>query len=124
MALYGRQKQVKCVGIYNDFCRKKSAVLLCTDVASRGLDFPSVDWVIQLDCPEDANTYIHRVGRTARYEKGGQALLFLLPSEVEGMLSELETKKIPIEMIKVNPSKMVPIQGKLNALCAQDIEIK
>ena len=124
MALYGRQKQVKRVGIYNDFCRKKSAVLLCTDIASRGLDFPSVDWVIQLDCPEDANTYIHRVGRTARYEKGGQALLFLLPSEVEGMLSELETKKIPIEIIKVNPSKMVPIQGKLNALCAQDVEMK
>ena len=124
MALYGRQKQVKRVGIYNDFCRKKSAVLLCTDIASRGLDFPSVDWVIQLDCPEDANTYIHRVGRTARYEKGGQALLFLLPSEVKGMLSELETKKIPIEIIKVNPSKMVPIQGKLNALCAQDVEMK
>ena len=80
--------------------------------------------MIQLDCPEDANTYIHRVGRTARYEKGGQALVFLLPSEVEGMLSELETKKIPIEIIKVNPSKMVPIQGKLNALCAQDLEIK
>ena len=112
MGLYGRQKQVKRVGIYNNFCRQKSAVLLCTDI-----DFPSVDWVIQLDCPEDANTYIHRVGRTARYEKGGQALLFLLPSEVEGMLSELETKKILIEMIKVNPSKMVPIQGKLNALC-------
>jgi len=86
MALYGRQKQLKRVGIYNDFCRKKSAVLLCTDIAARGLDFPAVHWVVQLDCPEDANTYIHRVGRTARYEKDGKALLFLLPSEEDGML--------------------------------------
>ena len=124
MALYGRQKQIKRVAIYNDFCRKKAAVLLCTDIASRGLDFPSVDWVVQLDCPEDANTYIHRVGRTARYEKGGQALLFLLPSEEEGMLAELETKKIPIEQIKVNPRKMMSIQGRLTSFCVQDVEIK
>ena len=124
MALYGKQKQLKRVGIYNDFCKKKSAVLLCTDIAARGLDFPAVHWVVQLDCPEDANMYIHRVGRTARYEKDGNALLILLPSEVEGMLEELEAKKIPIEEIRVNPKKLVSIQKKLEAFCAQDSEIK
>jgi ATP-dependent RNA helicase DDX10/DBP4 len=124
MALYGRQKQLKRVAIYNDFCRKKAAVLFCTDIAARGLDFPAVDWVVQLDCPEDANTYIHRVGRTARYEKDGKALLFLLPSEEEGMLEALKAKKIPIEEIKVNPKKMVSIQGKLDTFCAQDPEMK
>lgn len=60
---------------------KRSAILLATDIASRGIDFPAVDWVIQYDCPEDMNTYIHRVGRTARYKSKGNALLFLLPSE-------------------------------------------
>ena len=124
MALYGRQKQPRRVGIYEDFCRKKSAVLLCTDVAARGLDFPAVDWVIQLDCPEDANTYIHRVGRTARYEKEGKALLFLLPSEEEGMLEQLQTKKIPIQGIRVNPKKTLSIQKKLGQFCAQDPEVK
>ena len=124
MALYGRQKQLKRVAIYNDFCRKKAAVLFCTDIAARGLDFPAVDWVVQLDCPEDANTYIHRVGRTARYEKDGKALLFLLPSEEEGMLEALKAKKIPIEEIKVNPKKMVSIQGKMDTFCAQDPEMK
>ena len=124
MALYGRQKQLKRVAIYNDFCRKKAAILFCTDIAARGLDFPAIDWVVQLDCPEDANTYIHRVGRTARYEKDGKALLFLLPSEEEGMLDALKAKKIPIEEIKVNPKKMVSIQGKLDAFCAQDPEMK
>ena len=124
MSLYGKQKQLKRVGIYNDFCKKKSAVLLCTDIAARGLDFPAVHWVVQLDCPEDGNTYIHRVGRTARYEKDGSALLILVPSEVDGMLEALEVKKIPIEQIRVNPKKMVSIQPQLEAFCAQDSEMK
>jgi hypothetical protein len=45
-------------------------VLFATDIAARGLDFPSVDWVVQMDCPEDVACYIHRVGRTARYVSG------------------------------------------------------
>jgi len=62
---------------------KKHATLLCTDMVSRGIDFPAVDWVIQYDCPEDINTYIHRVGRTARHKSKGNALMFLLPSEAK-----------------------------------------
>ena len=124
MALYGRQKHLKRIAIFNDFCRKRESALFCTDIAARGLDIPSVDWVVQLDCPEDANTYIHRAGRTARYEKGGKALLFLLPSELEGMLAELKLKKIPIEELKVNPKKVIPLQKKLEGFCAQDISVK
>ena len=45
-------------------------VLIATDIAARGLDFPALDWVLQLDCPEDTAAYIHRVGRTARYVSG------------------------------------------------------
>jgi len=57
-------------------------VLFATDIAARGLDFPTVDWVVQADCPEDVQTYIHRVGRTARFTHSGKAFLLLLPSEV------------------------------------------
>jgi ATP-dependent RNA helicase DDX10/DBP4 len=102
----------------------RSAVLFATDIAARGLDFPSVDWVIQLDCPEDADTYIHRVGRTARFDAAGQALLFLLPSEKEAMQAELAKKKVPIEEVKIRASKQQSIQNQLQSFCFQDPEIK
>lgn len=85
--------------IYESFCQKQAAVLFATDLVARGLDFPSVDWVVQADCPEDTDTYIHRAGRTARYNKGGESLLLLLPSE-EGMVADLLERKIPLEKIE------------------------
>jgi ATP-dependent RNA helicase DDX10/DBP4 len=56
--------------------------------------------ISELGCPVDANTYIHRAGRTARYHRGGESLLVLLPSEEQGMVEELNTKKIPFSKIK------------------------
>lgn len=101
LALHGKQQQMKRVEVYNDFLRKNTAVLFATDIAARGLDFPAVNWVLQFDCPEDADTYIHRVGRTARYKEGGEALLLLLPSEEKGMLRQLLEKKVPVQKIQV-----------------------
>ena len=79
--LHGKQEQNKRTAIYYQFVEKKHACLFSTDIAARGIDFPAVDWVVQYDTPEDISTYIHRVGRTARYKSKGDALLFLLPSE-------------------------------------------
>uniref|UniRef100_A0A674A6Y8 ATP-dependent RNA helicase n=1 Tax=Salmo trutta TaxID=8032 RepID=A0A674A6Y8_SALTR len=124
LALHGKQQQMKRVEVYNDFIKKKNAVLFATDIAARGLDFPAVNWVLQFDCPEDANTYIHRVGRTARYKEGGEALLVLLPSEEKEMLSQLQEKKVPINRIQVNPEKLTSVQQKLEAFLAQEKEQK
>lgn len=123
MALYGKQKQLKRVLIYNRFCNIKNAVLFATDIAARGLDFLAVHWVIQYDCPEDPDLYIHRVGRTARYEKGGHALLMLIPSEKD-MVKKLTDNKIPIHELQCNPKKITSIQRKIQALCVQDQHIK
>lgn len=123
MALYGTMHQLKRMAVYENFCEKENAVLFATDIAARGLDFPAIDWVIQMDCPDDPNSYIHRAGRTARYEKGGESLLMLLPSE-EAMVDQLTEKKIPIKKIEVNPSKLFTIQRKLEAMLARDVELK
>jgi ATP-dependent RNA helicase DDX31/DBP7 len=62
---------------------KDRAVLLATDVASRGLDLPFVDIIVQFDPPVSQDDYIHRVGRTARAGRKGEGLIFLLPNEEE-----------------------------------------
>lgn len=110
--------------IYDKFCESSRAVLFATDIASRGLDFPSINWVIQVDCPEDVNTYIHRVGRTARMDFKGESLLVLIPSEEESMVNKLKEKKIPIEKISVNPQKLQSIQRKAETFLARDVTLK
>ncbi|CAO3646048.1 unnamed protein product [Cunninghamella blakesleeana] len=122
--LHGKQKQTKRVDIFRKFNNSQYSVLFCTDIAARGLDFPAVDWVIQLDCPEDAATYIHRVGRTARFDAEGHGLLMLTPTEKDGMLEELKNKKVPIEEIKIRANKKQSIQNQLQSFCFQDPEIK
>ncbi|GMI63744.1 hypothetical protein like AT5G54910 [Hibiscus trionum] len=113
--LHGRMKQEVRLGIYSQFCESRS-VLFATDVASRGLDFnKAVDWVVQADCPEDVASYIHRVGRTARYLSGGRSILFLMPSEMK-MLEKLEAAKVPIQFIKANTKRLEPVFTLLSAL--------
>lgn len=58
------------------FKDKKFRVLVATDVASRGLDIPSVDLVVQVEPPKDPETYIHRSGRTARAGRSGTCITF------------------------------------------------
>jgi len=124
LALYGTLHQLRRMAIYDQFCAKEAAVLFATDIAARGLDFPGVDWVVQLDCPEDSTTYTHRAGRTARYESAGEALLVLTESEEEGMARQLEAARIPVEKIEVNPSKQQTIDRKMAALLASDKGLK
>ena len=122
--LHGRQKQTARLDITSRFSASKNSCLFATDVVARGLDFPAVDWVVQVDCPEDADTYIHRVGRTARYERDGRAVIFLDPSEEEGMLKRLEQKKVPIERINIRAKKQQSIKNQLQNMCFKDPQLK
>lgn len=124
MCLHGKQKQTKRLDIFNAFTKTQHAVLFATDVAARGLDFPRVDWVIQADAPEDADTYVHRVGRTARYNAKGNSLLFVLPSEEKGMTASLKTKGIQPEFIKAKESKVHDVGQQLQGFLFQDPELK
>ncbi|KEF53925.1 uncharacterized protein A1O9_09720 [Exophiala aquamarina CBS 119918] len=123
--LHGRQKQTARLDITTKFSNSKYACLFSTDVAARGLDFPAVDWVVQVDAPEDADTYIHRVGRTARFEHEGHAVMFLDPSEEKGMLDALGKKKVTLEKIHVRQKKMQnTVRNQLQNMCFKDPELK
>ncbi|CAD6967110.1 unnamed protein product [Tilletia controversa] len=124
LCLHGKQKQAKRLQIFEEFRKTRHAVLFATDIAARGLDFPAVDWVIQLDAPEDAATYVHRVGRTARYQSKGNALLFACPSEEEGLLAMLGAKGIEPNKIKPKESKLQSIDNQLQSFCFQETELK
>ena len=116
--------KTKTSATFYNFCNSKETVLFATDVASRGLDFPSVDWVVQADCPEDVATYIHRVGRTARYTAAGKGLLMLTPGEAHFM-KELEDAKVPLKPIKINPKKQSSrIQSSMQGLLSKDSDLK
>jgi len=81
--LHGSLPQAERTSAFRDFQECGAGILVCTDVAARGLDFPAVGGALQLDPPGLAEDYVHRVGRTARVGHSGEALLFLLPSELK-----------------------------------------
>lgn len=123
MHLHGRQKQQTRLETYSKFAAANAAVLFATDIAARGLDFAGVNWVVQVDCPEDVATYVHRVGRTARFDSAGSALLFLAPSE-EMFVKKLTNAGVHIANIKIRASKTQSIEQRLQSLAFQDPEIK
>lgn len=81
--MHGQQDMKQRIRTLRQFRKAEKGILLCTDVAARGLDIPKVDWIVQYDPPHNAEEYIHRVGRTARGEcQTGKAILFLRPEEI------------------------------------------
>merc|ERR1711939_103529 len=117
--LHGKQKQHKRTNTFFEFCNAEHGILLCTDVAARGLDIPKVDWIIQYDPPDDPRDYIHRVGRTARAGKQGKSLLFLLPSEL-GFLKFLKAARVPLNEYTFPTDKLANVQQQLEKLIAKN----
>lgn len=122
--LHGRQKQTARTETLDKFSRAQHACLFSTDVVARGIDFPSVDWVVQVDCPEDVDTYIHRVGRCARYGKEGKSLIMLTPEEEDGFLKRLKTREIEPNRLNIKQSKKKSIKPQLQSILFKDPELK
>jgi ATP-dependent RNA helicase DDX18/HAS1 len=115
LTIQGKQKQQKRTNTFFEFCNAPTGILLCTDVAARGLDIPKVDWIIQFDPPDDPRDYIHRVGRTARAGKAGKSLLFLLPSEL-GFLRFLKVAKVPLNEYQFPQKKVSDVQKQVRCI--------
>eukprot|EP00934_Nitzschia_sp_Nitz4_P008877 Nitzschia sp. Nitz4//scaffold252_size28738//21085//22617//NITZ4_008100-RA/size28738-processed-gene-0.29-mRNA-1//-1//CDS//3329544278//8867//frame0 len=97
ICLHGQMTQPKRLGALTKFTSGARSILICTDVASRGLDIPQVDVVINFDLPGHGKDYIHRVGRTARAGKSGKAIAMVTQYDVEvyQRLEGLLGKKLP-----------------------------
>ncbi|RVE43265.1 hypothetical protein evm_012095 [Chilo suppressalis] len=92
-SLHGSMPHERRIEVFKQFRAARNGVLICTDVAARGLDVPAVDMVLQYCAPVSATDYVHRVGRTGRATQVGAAVMFLLPSEAE-FVRHLEQRRI------------------------------
>ncbi|OAA69262.1 ATP-dependent RNA helicase DDX18 [Akanthomyces lecanii RCEF 1005] len=118
--LHGKQKQQKRTNTFFEFSNAAHGILICTDVAARGLDIPAVDFIVQFDPPDNTRDYIHRVGRTARGAGNtGRSLLFLQPSEV-GFLSHLKAARVPVVEFEFPSKKIVNVQSQLERLIGKN----
>ncbi|NXF09605.1 DDX31 helicase, partial [Smithornis capensis] len=100
LRLHGDMEQEERTEVFQEFLKSKTGILLCTDVAARGLDLPQVTWIVQYNAPASPAEYIHRIGRTARIGCHGNSLLVLAPSEA-GYVSLLASHKINVSEIKM-----------------------
>ncbi|KAL7919800.1 P-loop containing nucleoside triphosphate hydrolase protein [Trichoderma austrokoningii] len=118
--LHGKQKQQKRTNTFFEFSNAPHGILICTDVAARGLDIPAVDFIVQFDPPDNTRDYIHRVGRTARgTDAKGRSLLFLQPNEV-GFLSYLKAARVPVVEFEFPRKKIINVQSQLEKLIGKN----
>lgn len=91
----------------SDLKRKKIDILIATDVAARGLDVPRISHVVNYDVPYDTESYVHRIGRTGRAGRTGDAILFVAPRE-KRMLQQIErATKQKIEMLEMPSTEVI-----------------
>ena len=81
--LHGKMKHDERKIVFNEFNLDNTGILIATDVASRGLDFQEVDWIIHYDINPDIKEYVNRIGRTARIDNIGNSILFLMKNEMK-----------------------------------------
>lgn len=97
-AIHGNKSQNARVAALEGFKAGKTRVLVATDIAARGIDINELAYVFNYDLPEVPETYVHRIGRTARAGADGMAVSFCAPEEQEYLagIEKLNRKKIPV----------------------------
>ncbi len=109
-AIHGDKLQTERIAALSGFSGKTIDVLVATDVAARGLDIEALPRVVNFDLPNQAEAYVHRIGRTARAGKSGQAISFVAPDEKIYLqaIEQLLNKKIQFHSIPLlNKGKVI-----------------
>ena len=106
-AINGDIQQSQRERIINNYKKGKVDILIATDVAARGLDVPRISHVVNYDIPQDAESYVHRIGRTGRAGREGEAILFVSHRE-RRMLNTIErVTRQKIEPIELPSAKII-----------------
>ncbi len=108
-AIHGGIEQKKRIRVLEDFHNKGLGVLVCTDVAARGLDIKGVTHVYNYDVPKDSKDYVHRIGRTARAGEEGKAITVLASRDYESFSDLINRGGAKIEQLEVPELSYVKI---------------
>lgn len=102
ITIHGGKEQEDRLEAMSQFRKGDIKILIATDVSARGIDIANVDFVVNYDLPDQAENYVHRVGRTGRGTQKGLAVSFCSPEE-KPMLDEIQTfLGKPIEVLKIS----------------------
>ena len=112
-AIHGNKSQSARVAALEGFKAGKTRVLVATDIAARGIDISELAYVFNYDLPEVAETYVHRIGRTARAGAEGAAVSFCAPEEQEYLagIEKLNRRKLPV--VSGHPWDGVPAPARV-----------
>jgi ATP-dependent RNA helicase DeaD len=102
--IHGNLSQFKRESVLTSFKKGEIDFMIATEVAARGLDIEDVPHIINYDIPRDPNMYFHRVGRTARAGKKGNAVTFVTPMEEEELERIKALTKIPLKKMTLPPA--------------------
>ena len=106
-ALHGDIQQSMRLKTLEAYKTNKIKILVATDVASRGLNMKDIDLVVNYDVPHDPESYVHRIGRTARAGKEGKAIMFVSPGEEMAFRQIERRNKITIKKVDRDGVEMV-----------------
>lgn len=119
VALHGDLNQAQRDTAMEQFKSRAVSILVCTDVASRGIDVSDVTHVVNIGLPRKSESYIHRIGRTGRAGKLGKAISFVTPNERNRLLNIERLTKQKIEKYrfpKPSESKKIKVINELNKM--------
>ncbi|MFC1686033.1 DEAD/DEAH box helicase [Nanoarchaeota archaeon] len=112
LAIHGGLSQNKRTGVLKSFHDENIQVMVCTDVAARGLDIKNVSHVYNYDSPKNNKEYIHRIGRTARAGKEGKAISLVAERDYENFRNVINDSSLKIDLKEVPKIEKVPFLFK------------